>query len=158
MKHFITTGLVLLTALFSVHAQLPVLKSYYELKEALVNSDATSASVQAAELGKAVANTDIKAIPVNRQDAVKEIQKKLIADATRIGATKEIGKQREYFANLSLNMYALTKQEKLSDQAIYQAYCPMKKMYWLSSEKNIRNPYYGKMMLTCGSITDTINP
>jgi hypothetical protein len=32
----------------------------------------------------------------------------------------------------------------------------MKKMYWLSSEAAIKNPYYGKMMLTCGSVTETI--
>jgi Cu(I)/Ag(I) efflux system membrane fusion protein len=27
--------------------------------------------------------------------------------------------------------------------------------YWLSLEKEIRNPYYGQAMLTCGEIRDT---
>jgi hypothetical protein len=29
-------------------------------------------------------------------------------------------------------------------------------MYWLSSEAVIKNPYYGKAMLTCGKVTETI--
>jgi Protein of unknown function (DUF3347). len=33
----------------------------------------------------------------------------------------------------------------------------MKKANWLSSEKEIKNPYYGSTMLTCGSVVDTIN-
>ncbi|RYF87461.1 MAG: DUF3347 domain-containing protein, partial [Chitinophagaceae bacterium] len=44
---------------------------------------------------------------------------------------------------------------KLSSQPIYLQYCPMKKASWLSSEKQIRNPYYGSSMLTCGEVTET---
>jgi Cu(I)/Ag(I) efflux system membrane fusion protein len=28
--------------------------------------------------------------------------------------------------------------------------------YWLSKEREIRNPYFGKEMLDCGSVTDEI--
>jgi hypothetical protein len=101
---------------------------------------------------------DMKTIPADRQNAVLIIQIKLIADAGRIVAGKDIDKQRENFANLSLSLYSLAKLARLSNQPVYEAYCPMKKMYWLSSEKSIRNPYYGRMMLTCGNITETINP
>ena len=54
-------------------------------------------------------------------------------------------------------MIALAKVSKLSSQPIYQLYCPMKKSSWLSSEKTIKNLYYGKAMLTCGSILQTLN-
>ena len=30
----------------------------------------------------------------------------------------------------------------------------MKKAAWLSSEKQIKNPYYGSSMLTCGEVTE----
>jgi hypothetical protein len=33
------------------------------------------------------------------------------------------------------------------------AYCPMAKRSWIQKEDAIRNPYYGKSMLTCGSFT-----
>ncbi|RYF85874.1 MAG: DUF3347 domain-containing protein, partial [Chitinophagaceae bacterium] len=45
---------------------------------------------------------------------------------------------------------------KLSDKPVYVQYCPMKKATWLSSEKQIRNPYYGSSMLTCGEVTETL--
>jgi hypothetical protein len=32
----------------------------------------------------------------------------------------------------------------------------MKKAYWLSPDKAIKNPYYGSAMLTCGKVTETI--
>jgi Protein of unknown function (DUF3347) len=158
MKRLIITGFVLLTALFSLHAQSPMLKAYYEVNEPLVNADAGNASIKADEFVKTLNSMDMKTIPADRQNAVLIIQIKLIADAGRIVAAKDIDKQRENFANLSLSLYSLAKLARLSNQPVYEAYCPMKKMYWLSSEKSIRNPYYGRMMLTCGNITETINP
>jgi hypothetical protein len=53
-------------------------------------------------------------------------------------------------------MIVLAKAVKLSSDPIYEAYCPMKKASWLSSEKVIKNPYYGSAMLTCGSVRDTL--
>jgi hypothetical protein len=32
----------------------------------------------------------------------------------------------------------------------------MKKAIWLSSENTVKNPYYGKQMLTCGSLQETL--
>jgi hypothetical protein len=64
--------------------------------------------------------------------------------------------QREKFATLSTNMFALAKTMKLSAEPVYQQYCPMKKASWLSNNKAIKNPYYGSAMLTCGSVKETI--
>ena len=158
MRQIIVTVFVLLTSLFSAHSQSSVLNEYYELKEALVNSDVTNASIKATEFSTTLSTMDMKTISGNLQNGFTEIQKKLVADALLIVASKEISKQREYFANLSLSIYSLAKMMKLSNQPIYRDYCPMKKMYWLSDAENIRNPYYGRMMLACGSITETINP
>ena len=40
---------------------------------------------------------------------------------------------------------------------VYLEYCPMAKASWLSSEKEISNPYLGNKMLKCGSVKETIN-
>jgi hypothetical protein len=34
----------------------------------------------------------------------------------------------------------------------------MKKATWLSETNAIKNPYYGKQMLTCGKTTETLAP
>jgi hypothetical protein len=120
-----------------------LLKHYFELKDALVNSDATTAAYKITGL-------------VNALSGESKISEPVLKKMTAAG--KDLEKQRIAFAALSLEMYALVKKEKLNPEIIYQAYCPMKKMYWLSKESTIRNPYYGKMMLNCGNITETIKP
>jgi len=48
---------------------------------------------------------------------------------------------------------------KLSSGNIYKDFCPMALdggAYWLSSEKNILNPYYGDKMLKCGTVKEVL--
>jgi len=130
--------------------QLPqLLTYYYNIKNALVSGDAASASANALAFSKTVNSIDYKVISEGNIHT-------LANDAGKIAETRDLKKQREYFANFSTNMAAVAKAVKLTDQPIYQAYCPMKKAYWLSNEKAIKNPYYGSSMLTCGQVTDTL--
>ena len=133
-----------------------LLISYYGIKNALVSSNVKTAAVYAGELLKAISDIDKKAISETNMNAVVLLQDKLIFDAKHITENNSIEAQREYFSSLSNNIYKLAKAVKLSAEPVYQEYCPMKKMYWLSSETVIKNPYYGKAMLTCGKVTDTL--
>ena len=127
----------------------PLLTLYYNIKNALVAGDAGSAASNADAFVKNINTIDYKVISEGNINI-------LAKDAGRISETKDIKKQREYFANFSANMATVAKATKLSDQPIYLQYCPMKKASWLSNEKEIRNPYYGSAMLTCGEITETL--
>jgi len=158
MKTLFTALLMALTTTVSVHAQTSLLTHYYQVKEALVNGDAATASSKAADLVKAAGNWDLTNTPTGKTSAVSANLKKLGAAAQSIADNKNIARQREYFADLSNEIYLLAKSVKLSDQTIYQAYCPMKKAYWLSNENSIRNPYYGQLMPGCGSISASIKP
>jgi hypothetical protein len=123
---------------------------YYNIKNSLVAGDAVSAASNA-ELFINTANTiDYKLISEGNINA-------LLNDATVISESKDLKKQRLVFANFSSNMIAIAKTVTLSPEPVYEAYCPMKKASWLSAEKEIRNPYYGSAMLTCGKVTGTIN-
>ena len=126
-----------------------LLSNYYGIKNALVAGNSVSTSAQAAELIKTAGNIDRKLIS---EASVND----LIKDATFIAETKDIKKQREHFAGLSSNMTALAKAVKLTDGPVYLAYCPMKKANWLSGNPEIKNPYYGDAMLTCGKVVETI--
>ena len=126
-----------------------LLSSYYNIKNALVTGDANSAASNA-ELFLKTANTvDFKVISEGNVHILSK-------DAGKISSTKDLKKQREYFVDLSSNMATVAKSLKLGSQPIYLQYCPMKKASWLSSEKQIRNPYYGSSMLTCGEVTETL--
>lgn len=126
-----------------------LLTYYYNIKNALVAGNASNASLAATQFLKAANSIDYKVISEGNINT-------LVKDAGNISATKDINKQRSYFANFSTNMAAVAKAVKLTDKPVYYAFCPMKKAYWLSSEKAIKNPYYGSAMLTCGEVTDTI--
>jgi hypothetical protein len=126
-----------------------LLSHYYALKNALVASNSNQAASHAAAFLKTANGIDNKAISEGNIS-------KLVTGAGKISGTKDLKKQREYFASFSTNMAALSKAVKLSDEPVYLAYCPMKKASWLTSEKAIKNPYYGSSMLTCGEITETI--
>lgn len=133
-----------------------LLSSYDEVKNALVSSDANIASSKATTLLSNINSVAIKKLSEKDQKAFSLLKSKLVLDAEHIAESKDVDHQRDHFATLSTNMYALAKAIKLTDKPIYYDYCPMKKMYWLSNEQAIKNPYYGKSMLTCGKITETI--
>ncbi|HVG13697.1 MAG TPA: DUF3347 domain-containing protein [Chitinophagaceae bacterium] len=126
-----------------------LLSSYYNLKNALVTGDAGSAASNADVFLKTANTIDFKVISEGNIHILSK-------DAGKISGTKDLKKQREYFMGLSSNMATLAKSLKLANQPIYLQYCPMKKATWLSSEKGIRNPYYGSSMLTCGEVRETL--
>jgi hypothetical protein len=127
----------------------PLLTSYYNLKDALVSSNPATAASSADEFVKALNDIDKEIVKEENRAA-------LLSDASAISQTKDLKVQREKFATLSANMFALAKAVKLSTEPVYQQYCPMKKASWLSNNKAIKNPYYGNAMLTCGSVKETL--
>ncbi len=126
-----------------------LLTSYYNIKDALVSGDADKAAVNAGQFVKALNSISTETVHESNKEA-------LLKDASKISVTKDLNKQREYFSAFSANMYALAKTVKLSSEPVYYQYCPMKKATWLSSNKIIKNPYFGSAMLTCGKTTETL--
>lgn len=127
----------------------PLLTSYYTLKDALVSSNPITVAAGAEAFVKALNDIDTSTV---KEDSRKE----LLSDAVAISQTKDLKVQRVKFATLSGNMFTLAKAVKLSSEPVYQQYCPMKQASWLSNSKAIKNPYYGNMMLTCGSVKATL--
>ncbi len=133
-----------------------ILSVYYEVKNALVADDGKTASSKAESLAKL-----LKAMPMDKMAGPQhtvwmKYADKLKSDAEHIGQTKNAAQQRDYFNNLSNNLFEVTKAFKGNEAEVYQQYCPMKKAYWLSENKSVKNPYYGKKMLTCGKVTATL--
>ena len=125
-----------------------MLAAYYNVKDALVKSNATVAAAGAAELVKAITNTG--------NAELKEKRDELLKDANAIAQSKDLKVQRAKFATLSAAMVDLAKTVKFSAEPVYQQYCPMQKASWLSNNKAIKNPYYGSAMLTCGNVKATL--
>lgn len=133
-----------------------MLSGYYKIKDALVSSDANAAAAAAREFLKVSTGADLNALTAEEAAAIKGCTVILNFDARHISESKDIAHQREHFASLSQSFFKLAKSVKLTDQPGYYDYCPMNRTYWLSADQAIKNPYYGKQMLTCGSIKDSL--
>ena len=161
-KNIFYAALALLTMPFVSLSQekpssvFPLLSKYYDLKNALINSDAAGASKYANEFITLVKTVDVKTLAPNEQSLFQSLKGKLIDDANDVASGKDLVKQRAALQTLSDNMIMLVRTAKPSKRT-YVAYCPMKKAYWLSAEPVIKNPYYGNSMLTCGKVTETLN-
>ncbi|MBL7845814.1 MAG: DUF3347 domain-containing protein [Cyclobacteriaceae bacterium] len=119
---------------------------YLKVKDALVASNADEAKKAAGELQKSL--RDVK----GSNDA--------LAATTKLASTNAIDEQRQIFSAVSNEMATLVKGGQLSTGALYLEYCPMANgnegAFWLSNEKQIKNPYFGDKMLKCGSVKETI--
>lgn len=134
----------------------PLLTAYYGVKNALVNSNSADAATNASSFLATINSIDVKSLSASAQPAFSELQNKLAFDARHISESKDIAHQREHFANFSANFFKLAKAAKISSQPIYYDYCPMQKSYWLSADAAIKNPYFGKQMLTCGKVSEEL--
>ncbi|MBZ4040920.1 MULTISPECIES: DUF3347 domain-containing protein [Flavobacterium] len=132
-----------------------IFDSYFDLKDALVKTDAKTASVKSKELLAAVNAVKMDNLKPKEHTAWMNVMKSLAADAKNISESQDIKKQRESFKSLSKNTYDLIKTTD-QPQPVYYNHCPMVDANWLSKESGIRNPYYGSQMLSCGSTIETI--
>lgn len=132
-----------------------LLQSYLAVKEALVKDDSPAANASAKALVSEVSKVDFSKLNAIKKTAWTSYGEKLRYNAQHISESKSIDHQREHFAALSDAMYGLLKTFK-THQTVYRQYCPMKKQYWLNASKEIQNPYYGKEMLDCGKVTETL--
>lgn len=120
---------------------------YLHLKDALVASSADESKKAAGELQKALKD-------LSGSGAALEA-------SAKIAGQSDLAEQRKLFSALSNEMTTLVKGGKLSMGMLYLEYCPMANnnegAYWLSNDKQIKNPYFGDKMLKCGSVKEMIH-
>lgn len=76
----------------------------------------------------------------------------IVTSARKLGAASDIAAARTAFGDVSAAVAAYAEATKSSfGKDVRLAYCPMVNKPWLQRDSNIRNPYYGAAMLTCGS-------
>ncbi len=136
-----------------------VFENYVLIDQALVNDDAEKAKKSANGLQKSLEKMDMKLLKGDAHNHWMTLEKELKASTNAMANTSDIKKQREHFIHLSAHLINALKTFGI-DQKVYVDFCPMANnnvgAYWLSKEKEIRNPYFGKEMLDCGSIADEI--
>lgn len=137
-----------------------VLQNYLKVKDALVSSDAALVKAEAINLRKVIKAVDAKMLNGPALNDWSNYSNNLEMSLSEISGTDDIEAQRTAFSTLSDNLYKSIKAYGLGTMTAYYEFCPMafndQGGYWLSDSKEIRNPYFGDKMLTCGRVTEEL--
>ena len=141
---------------------------YIALKDALVASDWPAAEAAANDLEAAVAGADMGAMGDFHQpwmDYAVPLQRA----AKEVAISGNLEDAREAFAELTPAMVAAVRGLRGNGEGaplpsgghkLYVQHCPMAfdnaGADWVSDEAQIRNPYFGDAMLTCGKVTEEL--
>jgi len=166
MKNIILSAVVMAFVMVSGNAQSKktetkfsteqIVANYLVLKNALAKDDSNGAAKAGKALYATFKSINVKSISQKSKAEYLDIADDAKEHAEHIGANgSNIEHQREHFALLSKDVNDLIKTFG-STKTLYQDSCPMydggKGAIWISETKEIKNPYYGSKMLTCGSM------
>lgn len=136
-----------------------IFENYFALKDALIKSDGKLASTLAKDLLININAVKMDKLSSEEHTVWMKVLSSLKSNTDKISAITSVEKQRSTFMDLSTNFYDLLKVGK-QEYTIYYQNCPMyndgKGANWLSKENEVKNPYYGSQMLTCGKTVETI--
>jgi len=135
-------------------------ESYLQWKDALTKDDFDEAQKMATNLKSVLDNINMGLFKGDAHNAWMEYQGSLSNSLEHVRHFSDIEQLRKTFQAVSATMIAMTNTFKPLANPIYVQHCPMadnnKGADWLSTEKEIRNPYFGNSMLTCGEVTEEI--
>src|SRR4029450_1750970 len=133
------------------------------------NRPATAARPAGGEMSRAVVDPYLKigtALASDRMEGVTANAGEIATAASTLGApafkidtaaaqltgAADLEDARAKFGVLSdaIDAY-MTPQHLTSPAGVRVAFCPMVLKPWLQNDGDLRNPYYGSQMLTCGS-------
>ncbi|HET53951.1 MAG TPA: efflux RND transporter periplasmic adaptor subunit [Ignavibacteria bacterium] len=136
-------------------------KRYFDLKNALVKSDFIATKNTGGRVSQSLQAVDMKLLDDNAHHQWMGKEDQLRKSIKAISKAKDIEEQRKHFETLSEALIESAELFGLTIDLVYVQFCPMafddKGAYWLSEFEEIKNPYFGDMMLTCGEVTKRIS-
>ncbi|MBC7886958.1 MAG: DUF3347 domain-containing protein [Ferruginibacter sp.] len=133
---------------------------YLHIKNALAKDNGGEAASGAKAMQGAISKLDKSLFTAEQKAIYDKNEEKLKESADHIEKNGDkIRQQRSQFALMSEVVYDIVKSFG-AGRPIYHDHCPMfnenKGAMWLSETMEIKNPYYGADMLTCGSVEEII--
>lgn len=141
----------------AIHA---IIGHYLDVKNALASDDGAKAAEAAGAISDALKKVDKSLLTAEQKAAFDKSADIVGQESAKIaGSAADIAGQRASFFPLSESVYALAKQFG-GGKTLYHDHCPMARdnqgAMWISEQKDIRNPYFGSGMLTCGTVEEVI--
>jgi len=134
--------------------------NYLTLKDNLVATNAKNSQESAKELSTKLTAIDMMLLKDDAHVYWMNQLKTIKENITAISNIDNIESQRIHFGYLSQAIIESVKVFGVNEDIFYVQFCPMAKnnegAFWLSSETQIRNPYFGDVMMQCGTVEDTL--
>ena len=138
----------------------PLYDEYFAMKDALTNDDLKAAKKYGSNMLKTLENIDMKLFKGDSHNFWMNQNNDIKKAMEHIEHFKKIEEVRNAFQPVSKSMVMLSNTYKPLGKDIFVQYCPMadnnKGANWLSLSKEIKNPYFGKAMHSCGEVTTVI--
>ncbi|MFV0593143.1 MAG: efflux RND transporter periplasmic adaptor subunit [Draconibacterium sp.] len=135
-------------------------EAYLKINEAFIASDAAKVNAEAKNTSKALATIQMELLKGDTHMAWMNQLNVMKPSLQKMGNSGDIAWQRLEYATFNQAFYKSLKMFGLDNETAYYQFCPMANndqgAYWLSETKEIRNPYFGDMMLGCGETKDTL--
>lgn len=136
------------------------LSDYFAFNQALIEDNQDRAKEAAKKLSASLEKFDMSKLADEQMDFYHVQAAKLEQGLKGVEQSSDIEETRTELSTVSEAMYALVKAYHPNDSELYYQFCPMAKnnagANWLSSTKEIVNPYMGQRMLKCGNTQETI--
>lgn len=142
-----------------------ILTNYYALRDALVADDLDGANKSAEQLILSADKLSLDELKASDTADViiptaKSYTSGIASESKGLQGEADIEAKRKSFQMISANIFDLARTVRYNKEKIYLLNCPMAfnntGADWLSNSTEIKNPYFGKKMLTCGAVKDSV--
>ena len=139
-----------------------VYTAYFRVQYALSHDSLEDAKKQNSQLDAALKKVDMKLLSGEAHMAWMNELGKINTGSSAISSASALEDARKSFESLSESLISVAKMYGTTGNInIYRFHCPMafdnKGADWLQGKQDLENPWFGSMMLKCGSLEETIS-
>ncbi len=136
-----------------------VYRAYLPMKNALIAADAGQAARMAENVDSALNSVDMELLKGDAHKAWMDQMGTMKERLQTIMKSRDVTAQRKAFSGFNAALFTSVREFGLDGVTTYYQHCPMaldnQGADWFSEVSEIRNPYLGNDMLTCGETTTT---
>ena len=138
----------------------PIFTQYLLLTDALTRDNLQEAKKNGINLIEALEAVNMTLFTGESHKAWIDLSADLKSSLQHIKHFKTLEEFRKSLNQISESIITMEMEFKPNNETLYIFHCPMannnKGGDWISTTKEVKNPYYGKAMLTCGEISKEI--
>ena len=134
--------------------------AYMAMKDALSLDDLAAAQKASTDISKALSTINMSLFPGESHEVWMKYSSNMGNVLQHIPHQKSVDEVRKSFQQVSDILIDISQAFNPMDEPLYVDFCPMaddnKGASWLSLSEEIKNPYFGEAMLSCGEVKSII--